>query len=112
MPTLHAIFAWFTSGSGRLASGAALFLVMWVLKSVPAAKLWLDVDSTYSPFGKTIKLTSGQKKAMANVVLAMTPTAVALTTTTLPLHEILTTTVASIVTGAGIHSLVKATGGK
>lgn len=87
------------SGNGRLVAGAALFAVIWALKSLPKLKDWLARDSG--------ALTSGRKKALANLLLAMAPVAFALTDGTKPLDDVLVTAITAVATAAGIHSLGK-----
>jgi hypothetical protein len=103
MPELKTIIEWFMSGNGRLAAGASLFLLMWLIQSVPKVKQWLDQDSG--------KLTSGRKKAAANVLLAMAPVAVALTQDK-PLMEAFATAIVAATSASGIHSLGKSALGK
>ena len=99
MPNLQQVLEWFMSGSGRLVAGAALFAVIWALKSLPKLKGWLGKDSG--------ALTSGRKKALANLLLAMAPVALALTDGSKPLADVLTTAMTAMATAAGIHSLGK-----
>ncbi len=99
MPDLQQVLEWFMSGNGRLAAGAALFAVIWALKSLPKLKDWLNKDSG--------AMTSGRKKALANLILAMAPVAFALTDGSKPLSDVLTTAITAVATAAGIHSLGK-----
>jgi len=99
MPNLQDVIGWFMSGNGRLVAGAALFAVIWALKSLPKLKDWLARDSG--------ALTSGRKKALANLLLAMAPVAFALTDGTKPLDDVLVTAITAVATAAGIHSLGK-----
>ncbi len=93
------VIGWFMSGNGRLVAGAALFAVIWALKSLPKLKDWLGKDSG--------SWTSGRKKALANLLLAMAPVAFALTDGTKPLDDVLATAMTAIATAAGIHSIGK-----
>ena len=103
MPDLKTIIEWFMTGNGRLVAGASLFLLMWMIKSVPKVKEWLEKDSG--------KLTSDRKKALANVILAMAPVAVALTQDK-PLLDAVATAIAAATSASGIHSLGKSALGK
>jgi len=87
------------SGNGRLVAGAMLFLAIWALKSLPRLKDWLAKDSG--------SWTSGRKQALANLLLAMAPVALALTDGSKPLSDVLTTALTAMATAAGIHSLGK-----
>ena len=91
------------SANGRLVAAAALFIIMWVLQAVPPVKVWLNVDSG--------KLTSGRKKAIANVLLAMTPAALALSQGK-PAAEVLAVAVGAATSASGIQSLGKSALGK
>lgn len=86
------------SANGRLVAAALLFVIMWAIQSVPPVKAWLDVDSG--------KLTSGRKKAIANVLLAMTPAALALSQGK-PAAEVLAVAIGAATSASGIHSLGK-----
>ena len=99
MPNLQDIIGWFMSGNGRLIAGATLFLTIWAMKSLPKLKDWLAKDSD--------ALTSGRKKALANLILAMAPVALALTDGTKPLDDVIATAMTAIATAAGIHSIGK-----
>ena len=96
---MQQVLEWFMSGSGRLVAGAALFAVIWALKSLPKLKDWLGKDSG--------SWTSGRKKALANLLLAMAPVALALTDGSKPLADVITTAMTAMATAAGIHSLGK-----
>ena len=99
MATLQDILGYFMSGEGRLIAAAILFLLMWVLKKVPVIGPWLDKDSG--------KLTSKRKKMLANIVLAMGPTAFMLTTDA-ALSQVLTTGASAALIAAGFQSNQKA----
>jgi len=103
MPDIQSIISWFMSGNGRLTAGAALFVLIWAIKSLPKIKDWIEVDSG--------RLTSGRKKALANLLLAMAPVAVALTDGGKSLHDVLLTALTATTTAAGIHSIGKTISG-
>jgi hypothetical protein len=103
MPSTLQIIEWTMSGNGRLAAAGLLFVVMWALQSVPAVKAWLSVDSG--------KLTSGRKEAIATVVLAMAPAALALSQGK-PAAEVLAVAIGAATGASGIGSLGKSALGK
>ena len=100
MPKLNELISWFMSGNGRLVAGAALFVTMWAVKSLPRVKEWIGEDSG--------SFTSGRKKALANLLLAMAPVAVALVDGSMPLPDVVATAATAVATAAGIHSMGKA----
>ncbi len=100
MATLQEILGWFMSGSGRVVAGALLFLVMWGVKSLPIVKVWLKKDSGW--------LTSKRKKLATNTLLAMGPTALALTNESTPPREVLTTALEAALVAMGLQGGLKA----
>lgn len=98
MVALQEILGWFMSGEGRLVAAAILFLLMWALKKLPGVGPWLDKDG---------KLTSKQKKTLANVVLALAPTALMLTTDA-AMIDVITTGVTAALSAAGLQGNLRA----
>lgn len=100
MPTVQQLMEWMRSGEGRLIAAAVLYILMWLLKAhVPIVEKWLQTDG---------KLNSKRKKALANVVLAMTPVAVVLTDTSQSVTEAFWLAVGTATSAGGIHSFGKA----
>lgn len=100
MPTVQQLMEWMRSGEGRLIAAAVLYILMWLLKAhVPIVEKWLQTDG---------KLNSKQKKALANVVLAMSPVAVVLTDTSQSVTEAFWMAIGTATSAGGIQSFGKA----
>lgn len=107
--SIQEILTWFTSGEHRLVAGGVLFLLMWALEKVPFVKAFLGYDGW--KLGEDTAdawLTSKRKKLAANVILAMGPTAVMLTTTDAATSEVVWTAVTAALTAAGLNAKLNA----
>jgi len=99
MATLQDILGWFMSGEGRLVAAAILFFLIWALKKLPWVGPWLDEDSG--------AFTSKRKKMAANIVLALAPTALMLTTDA-SWVDVITTGVTAALTASGLQGKLRA----
>jgi hypothetical protein len=75
-PSVEELFGWALSGQGRLIAAAMLFIMIAVIERVPFVKLWLNFDGwKVAVDSADAWMTSGRKKLLANIILALGPTA-------------------------------------
>lgn len=103
-PTADELFGWAMSGQGNLIAAAALFMLIALIERVPFVKPWLGVDGWKAGVDNADSwLTSKRKKLVANVVLAMGPTAMLLSSGA-DWHEVLWTTLTVVLMAAGVNA--------
>ena len=112
MAELQEILAWFMSGEGRLVAAAALFALMFLLERVPFVKDFLNYDGWKLGVDSADSwMTRSRKKLASNIILALAPTALMLTTDA-PMAEVLSTGLTAALAAAGINSKLDAAKGK